>query len=437
MNLAQHFQAATSTGLENNEVVVGDASLEAAVADVIEAGHEVSEVTRVAAEMQDVADSLESYREALTLTQESGNIDQTAASWMLAAGEAITSRVGVSLQSVSVESFGSPSDAADAVELVSLEASGLWEKLVQAVKDMIAKARNALKGLWVKLTDGGAKLSKRGEALAKKAKDTKGSNEEKTFEASFIDKVHLGGKAPNGSQVKASVAAMDALAKTIFISSESAIKSVTDEVKKMLNESSDGKSIDPTKFIEAMAGMGGNLGLKKDGPAHLASGNGTAVSSDELLGGKVVFVSAAKGAPSVSAAVSAFNAGVGTASDSNKDIDAKGDVDVLSTSDCAQIGNTVKLIGDRITGFNKNFQARDKMKDTINKELDKIEKKMSKEEKDMDAEQKQAGRDSITAVRAVVKAIDNPVSDYARYLMTTLATVVSWGEKSLSMYKES
>lgn len=436
MNLAQHFQAATSTGLENNDVVAGDASLEAAVVEVVEAGHAVSEATRISVEMQDVADSLESYREALTLTQEAGNIDQTAASWMLAAGEAITARVGVSLSSVSVESFSSPTDAADAVELVSLEAGGLWEKLVQAIKDMIAKARNALKGLWVKLTDGGAKLAKRGEALAKKAKDTKGSTEEKTFEASFIDKVHLGGKAPSGSQLKAAVSALDTLAKKVFEGTESEVKASADNVKGLLAAAADGKEFDPSKFVEMLSIFGSKLGLSNSGPAHLASADGSVVSSDELLGGKVVYVSSAPKDAAVSKAVNAFGVGVGSSTEKTADID-KGEVAVLSTSECGDIGASIKLIGERMTGFNKNFQARDKRKDDLNKELDKIEKKMTKDEKDLTPEQKQAGRDAISSVRAVIKALDNPVSDYARYLMTTLATVVSWGEKSLSMYKES
>jgi DNA-binding transcriptional regulator YiaG len=383
-----------------------------------------------------VADSLESYREALTLTQESGNIDQTAASWMLAAGEAITARVGVPLNSVSVESFSSPTDAADAVELVSLEAGGLWEKLVQAIKDMIAKARNALKGLWVKLTDGGAKLSKRGEALQKKARDTKGSAEEKTFEASFIDKVHVGGKAPSANALVASVKDMDSLAKTIFEGSEAAVKKNADEVKDLLTKAGEGKDFDASDFVKMLFETGSKLGLKNNGPAHLSVGDGVVVSSDELLGGKVVFVSAAAAGTDIGKAVNSFSAGVGSAAEKD-DVDAKGDVAVLGTSECGDIGAAVKLAGERMSGFNKNFQARDKMKDAINKELDKIEKKMSKDEKDTTPEQKQASKDAITAVRAAVKSLDNPVSDYARYLVTTLATVVSWGERSLSMYKES
>lgn len=437
MNLAQHFQAATSTGLENDVVVMGDASLEAAVADIVEAGQEVTEANRVANEMQDVADSLESYREALTLTQESGNIDQTTASWMLAAGDAITSRVGVSLQSVSVESFGSPSDAADAVELVSLEAGGLWEKLVQAIKDMIAKARNALKGLWVKLTDGGAKLAKRGEALAKKAKDTKGSSEENSFDASFGSKIHINGSAPKGSDLVKAVSNLDSYAAKVFKESESSVKSIADEYKTLLTAAAEGKDFNASTFIGKMAALPAKYSLTIQGPDHLSVAEGNVMSSDELLGGRVIYASY----PNVSTenagkAVQQFRLGMGSKKE-KIDVDSNMEVEVLSTSNCITLGNTIKLIGDRLTGFNSNFKARDKMKDQLNKELEKIEKKASKGEKDMDAAEKQASRDAIQAARAVVEALDNPVSDYARYLVTTLSTVVAWGEKSLSMYKES
>ena len=436
MNLAQHFQAATSTGLENTNALMGGASLEASVVDVVEAGYAVAENARVEAELQDVTNSLESYREALSLSQESGNIDQTAASWMLAAGEAITGRVGVSLNSVSTESFGSPSDAADAVELISLEAGGLFDKLVQAIKELIAKARVALKGLWVKLTDGGAKLTKRGEALAKKAKDTKGKPSEDKFEASFIGKVHLDGKAPTGTQLVSAVKALDSLAKRLFNDTESTVKAQADAVKAMLGNAGEGKAFDATGFVKLLAKFDDALGLNNTGPAHLSVGDGTVASSDELIGGKVIFVSSVAGAPMVGKAVAGFSVGVGSASETDKEI-GKGEVVVLSTSECGDLGGSIKMIGESLTGFNKNFQARDKMKDMVNSELDKIQKKMTKDEKDMSPEQKQAGRDSITAVRAALKSLDNPVSDYARYLMTTLATVVAWGEKSLSMHKES
>lgn len=436
MNLAQHFQAATSTGLENNDALVGDASLEAAVAGVIETGYEVDEANRVASEMQDVADSLESYREALTLSQESGNIDQTAASWMLAAGEAITSRVGVSLNSVSVESFGNPSDASDAVELVSLEAADLWRKLVQAIKDMIARARTALKGLWVKLTDSGAKLAKKGEALAKKARDTKGSPEEKTFEASFLDKVHVDGKAPKASELVSKVKYLDTLAKNIYDASESDIKKAGSSFKEVVQASTGEKSFDPAAFIGLMQNVHRGIGISNNGPSHLAVSDGTVNSSDELLGGKVIFVSAPNAAGDLSKAVQQFKIGMGNIAE-KKEVDSKGDVEVLSTSAVGDLGNAIKLIGDRLSGFNRKFEARDKIKADIAKELDKVEKKMAKEEKDMNAEQKQQAQAAIRSARVVGEIADNPVSDYARYLVTTLAVVVSWAEKSLSLHKES
>lgn len=436
MNLASHFKAATSTAPITADVETGVDSLEAVAMDVAEIGHEMTENTRVVAELQEVADSLESYREALTLTQESGEIDQTAASWMMAAGEAITARVGVSLNSVSVESFGSPSESADAVELISLEASDLWNKLVQAIKDMIAKARVSLKKLWVKLTDGGAKLAKRGEALAKKARDTKGSAEDKTFEASFVNKIHLDGKAPKGADVVANVKAMDTLAKAVFEKTESEVKTLTDDQRKLIEAAADGKDFDPSAFIDTMKLFPKALGLSDKGPDHLAQSDGDVTISTELLGGKVVYASVPADGAELSKAIQQFRMGVGNAQEKN-DTESKGDVEVLSTSAVSDLGTAIKLIGDRLSGFNKKFEARDKMKDQLTKLLDKVEKKAAKDEKDMTAEQKQASRDGISAARAVVEALDNPVSDYARYLMTTLTTVVSWGEKSLSMYKES
>jgi len=438
MNLSAHFKAATAGDEKNQEPVLagGIDSMEAAVADITEAGFEVTEANRVRAEFEDVADSLESYRDALSLSQEAGNIDQQAASWMLAAGEAITARVGVKLDTVSVESFSSPSEAADAVELVSMEAANLWEKLVEAIKSMIEKARNALKGLWVKLTDGGAKLAKRAEALSKKARDTKGSPEESTFEASFIEKIHLDGKAPKGSEVVANIKTMDALAKSIFDSTESEIKKAGSDFKTLLESAASGDKFDPTSFIAIMAQYDKALGISNRGPAHLSVSDGQVVSSDELLGGKVVYVSKPASGADLNKAVQQFKLGIGNNSEKN-DVDSKGDVAVLSTSEVSDAAGAIKLIGERLSGFNRKFEARDKNKEMVAKELDKIEKKLAKGEKDMSAEEKQASQSAIRSARALVEMADQPVTDFARYLMTTLATVVSWGEKSLSMYKES
>jgi len=226
------------------------------------------------------------------------------------------------------------------------------------------------------------------------------------------------------------------LATNIFEKTEAQIKGLSGAYDELLDGVVGEKAVDATKLVAKLKSLNTMALSINSSASHLAKAEGNVLTSDELLGGKVVYLSIPTSDASIGKAVQQFGAGVGNLKE-KMDVDEKGDVAVLTTSQVSDLGKKIKLIGDRMSNFKRKFEERDKAKSKMLKSLEKFEKDVDKASKDMSTENKQAAKDTIRAAKLVMEAMDNPVSDYARYLVTTLGTVIGWGEKSLSMYKES
>lgn len=439
MNLASHFKAAISVEDATVDLIAqtNDFGIEAASASTQVAAYELEEANRIQSELEDVAESLESYREALVLSQEAGSIDQASAAWMLSAGDAIVGRIGVTLNSVSVESFASPSDAADAVELVSLEAEGVLGKIGEAIKAMIQNAMAALKKFWITIYDGSSRLAKAGDALAKKAKDTKGAAATTELEISNGTKMHIAGKAPSSSDILGSLDTMKKLADDILKAgdAEKVAKSYIDALSEIGSNLDKGEFIKVGALVSAMAGLGfSSVGTSSSDAAILSGATGTAKISDEMLGGKVVFaITPAKDATAADAATG-LKFGV-TAKDSKASVADKLMVGVMSISEVEKVGSMVADVAKTMDSYKKAFEGRNKIKEDIVKAIGDLEKKLDKAE-NLDAAKKTHVTSAVKLARGVVGSLDNPAQPLAAYLMSTLGAVVALGNASLKEYKE-
>lgn len=437
MNLAQHFQTVSVEDDSNITDVQGDemASMEAAVLDIRVAEHELNEVESVIEGFESVSEGLESYCNALAVTQESGDVDQSTAAWIMAAGEAITSRVGVSLNSVSVESFASPTDASDALELISLEADGIGQKLIDTIRAWIAKAREAIKKLWLKLTDGGAKLAKAGEALAKKAKDVKDASGAKAFEVSYLDKLATGDSADPSKVVSGADYIAD-MAEDLTSKNDAAVKKVVDAYKSYVEAAVKGEDKSDDFFKAARAFTKGFDTLKSSKlPASIPVPKGAVIkASEETLGGKITYIAAGGWMADGDTAAATFTANTSDAR--VKAVDAKGEIAPLSVSDVQKLATTITKVGKTIEGFNKSFQARDKMKGEIDKLVGDVNKSIKKG-KDMEKAQADRLKDAVNAAKIVTTIMDKPAGSFAAHAVATMGTVASYANDSLKQHKKA
>lgn len=431
-NMSSYFQAATSTSAGDEETGVlagGLESMEASQLDIERAERELSETEQLTSQFEDLSGSLESYREQVVASQESGTLTPEAAGWMLSAGQELLGRVNVELTSVSHESFSTPTDAADSAELVSVEADGVIAKLVKMIKDLIEKAKVQVKKLWNKIFDGSPKIAKRAGAMAKRAGEMgNAETTEKSFSSDgILNKVHKDGKVLTGSAVVSEAEALAALAKELFSKSDNT-------VSKLHAAYVNSNGADPASFVSELAkvsipGVTNNAGSSD---AHLfGSANGTNKKSRTLLGDRVVFVGVPNSGDSAEAAVKNFVMGVGPVKATDSSV--KGDLATLSTDEVKKLSSAIEEAAKAVAAFRKDFDSRDKMRNELSSALDKIAKDAKNEE---DKEKAKQMQDMVKLAKSAMKAYNQPYRDFGPYLLSTLSSLIAYGEKSLSLHKK-
>lgn len=159
---------------ENNEGIVGGIdSMEAACLDVEEAYQEVASVEQDAAELEDIAGGLESIVESLEAATENGGLDPTAAQFMHHAVDAHTARVGLSSEEFlpGLESFGGDSGRQSSSTISMESVKDTLKKIYNAIKAAVEKAIKAVTDFFAKIFGGVEKLQRRVDDLKKEVKE--------------------------------------------------------------------------------------------------------------------------------------------------------------------------------------------------------------------------------------------------------------------------
>ncbi len=141
----------------------------AAVAEVAEGADEVAEVVDVVEELNEASEGLESLYIDIAAARKDGGLSAQAFRGYSAAIESYTNRVGMTIATPAVESFGGATSRIHAT--ASLE-SGVIDKIKEFIKKIIEAIKAAFRkvGDWFrKVTLGAERVAKRAESLKEKA----------------------------------------------------------------------------------------------------------------------------------------------------------------------------------------------------------------------------------------------------------------------------
>ena len=186
--------------------------------DLVEAAEETREVASAdaeAGELEDTADSLESFLLAAQLGQRQGGWSDREALAYSVGLDATLKRLGADHSAVvpSLESFtGSERQRIDACVSVENKIKDALISIWEAIKRAVNKVMAFIKKWWVKIFDGASRLKKRAEAIRKKAENTTGSAKEKKITTSTYSQLHIAKAMPNATAL---VTAIEGLAGTV------------------------------------------------------------------------------------------------------------------------------------------------------------------------------------------------------------------------------
>ena len=214
--------------------------------DLVEAAEETREVDSAdaeAGELEDTADSLESFLLAAQLGQGQGGWSGREALAYSVGLDATLKRLGADHGAVvpSLESFtGSERQRIDACVSVENKIKDALISIWEAIKRAVNKVMAFIKKWWVKILDGASRLKKRAEAIRKKAENTSGSAKEKKITTSTYHSLHVSKAMPNAKQLTAALEGVSSVIKELTSSrQDSGYGTLVDEVVDKLQEYAD------------------------------------------------------------------------------------------------------------------------------------------------------------------------------------------------------
>ena len=374
---------ATDTPAEAEPVVeIAEDTEAAAVAEVAEGADEVAEVVDVVEELNEASEGLESLYIDIAAARIDGGLSAQAFRGYSAAIESYTNRVGMTIATPAVESFGGATSRIHAT--ASLE-SGVLDKIKEFIKKIIEAIKAAFRkvGDWFrKVVLGAERLAKRAESLKEKSKGMKGSAA-----------LEINGKWVTNNKKQVTVGeAADELGHTVMILSEytvllsDAAKGLSDKAATIAGQAAGSAKEDADKAaasaLKDMSSAVSKIGLK---PVTDGSGDEVVLAGSDLVGGKRLEIRYNKSA--TAAALGTFQANLATAPNFKPAEKVKISV---SAADVAAIADRVAQGAKSAGEFDADFRKRDAALKEIGSKLDSAANASLKDQSTWSAEDKAA-----------------------------------------------
>lgn len=423
---------------EEVEVEVGEDSLEADLGDVAESATDVAQAEEQVEVMEDVAESMEAIAQFINASLEHGGMTPREAGAIQLAQNIALGRLGLEAVSIGQEDFAGASSRHSAS--VSMEASvkewaiRIWE----AIKRGIARMREFVKNLYVKLFDAAPKLQRRAEALVAKTKDLK--------EKGDATEVKLSGADASALAVGQSVPSTLPEITTL-------LKGVNEQVMGEFR----GSAISFAESVEQAI-----RGVKTDGSGDMDASIKAAISKLKVpTMGRMTDASTDKRFEGRNAQKSArlpgnkalFLVGVTKGEDAGKleklskielkvdDYDAGGQkkmgefsLKVPAPQTIAQAAKAIAVIAGEIAEYRKKFAQTDALIAKLKSAGDAFAKNLDASEK-ITPEDKTKGRELLNVVGSASNVVDKGVADALRYVLSTAARTLQIAERCAAVYK--
>lgn len=387
MSRSRILAAMLSTGIENDEarpteapevdengnpvaapteaepvVEIAEDTEAAAVAEVAEGADEVAEVVDVVEELNEASEGLESLYIDIAAARIDGGLSAQAFRGYSAAIESYTNRVGMTIATPAVESFGGATSRIHAT--ASLE-SGVLDKIKEFIKKIIEAIKAAFRkvGDWFrKVALGAERLAKRAESLKEKSKGMKGSAA-----------LEINGKwVTNNKKQVSATEAVDELGLVVKTLSEftvvlaDAAKGISDKAASIAGQAAGAVKEDADKAAAAVL-KGATSALSNSGVKPVTDGSGDEVvlAGADLVGGKRLEIRYNKAADA--AAMGSFQCGLASAPNFKPAEKVKISV---SAADVASIADRVAQGAKDAGGFDAEFRKREESLKEISSKLD-------------------------------------------------------------------
>lgn len=426
---------------ENLPEETGADSLEADLTEVEEAGTEAETDQTNVEQLEETAEALESIALSLEADAKNGGLDPVAARYAQRAIDFALRPLGPSAKfsHASLESFGGDSSKQSATLSMEADVKAWLKKVWEAIKRAIAKVRDSIKTLFIKLFAAAPKLKRRAEALQTTAKGLEGEPKEK--------QLTIGGNVASGIAIGKKVEGLGDTAKMLrgvgdwmfddffkqtWAYGEAFGNTLANwKFDSEKNFESSAKSIDTLmETVPTVEGSSVAAGDKR------FQGLEVDRSGKPLPGNQGIFVTCKKPGASLASKIDSL----ATYSVSVRDYTAtpvevkEVKIAVPNKGEIEKVGEEIAALAARVTKYNNAFGQIDTLINKVKAAGDKFSAEAEKSEK-LTGENKASARQILSAAKSCANVVDAPAAAVTRYLITTGAKVLALAEKAAGQYK--
>lgn len=452
------FQIALESGdVEHNEAPLANGEETHTVANAIA---EAQDLAQEAADEDQVADKLEAEQEQVedlageveeTIAQE-GALDATAARILRTAFSNIVGKRYAAKSLPATESFeGTRAAGREATQIALESIKETLKKFWDAIKAQFKKVYQKVKDWMVKTFSAAKKLKERAEKIQKRAGETTGTIEEKSFSFGQTKTIAVEGKYNDPTVLTSSLTKL-----------RNTIKSTITELKKDDVDQEIQNTVNALKaaftakgsqrglgnldgLVKAVKGtvkgagtVPGSVGDVTKYKAQFGDAGETGVTGlFGLPGGKaIIVVSYDKKADSIEKGVKTLKGSkliLGSDKYTARDV-TDGEVKTLTVSQADKVCDDVIEIAEVIYDFEKNWKENDKHVEKVQREVDDIVKEFDQED-DATSGDKRYFRNFCTAAVGALRRQSQFKAQLCQYGLTTGNAFLNYAERSLSQHK--
>lgn len=421
---------------------------------------ELQEITEAAAEVDDnlgaqetveeVAEALEGLAVLARGSLATGGMDAAQASIFNFSVESHARRIpGLRVSTPSQEAYGETGSKLQSTNLALESIGQMLKDLWATIKNLIMKAIRAVKDYYNKVWSGAARMAEKAKSIREKANKITTVAKEKKFESGSLGKaLHIDGKAP--ADMDAQLVKLATLADAVYKKADAAAIASTEAyvtaVDKVDFSSDDAFGKSAAAMITALKDKFANAadyGATSDVPGDdarfkdLNRSEFDVKRSDEMLGGKGIFVTRMKTAPTeakefFSSYVGTMKADLSDYASTEKDV-TNLSFDTLPTRSVATICTKIEELCSKVVSFKKSNADLEKLSERVLTAGDKFQKNSEKAKDLADSAQGLASA-ILRGHKDMVQLSQEPFRKFSGYVMSTAGAVLGYCEKSLAQY---
>ena len=457
---------ATGAQTDGENIVEGD------LVEAAEDTREVDSADAEAGELEDTADSLESFLLAAQLGQRQGGWSDREALAYSVGLDATLKRIGADHSAVvpSLESFtGSERQRIDACVSVENKIKDALISIWEAIKRAVNKVMAFIKKWWVKIFDGASRLKKRAEAIRKKAENTTGSAKESKITTSTYSQLHIAKAMPTSKQLVETISGLAESLKTLTSGRlESGYGDVTDALVDNLQKFADAEGggvisdvvkalqVENSKYLTSMNLSYFSVAMSDKDKERLSAGLGsagrafTSKKTPVLPGGKILyyFQSGAgmtngenNGQLGRNLATVFRLAGKVTLTDAEAkkvEIDSSKEVKILEIGEVIQICDAVIDLCQPIIDYKLGFANYEKKNSSALGKVDAALRKANngKSEDKTARERAELTRGLAQAIGSIIRNRGTSISNVVNYSVSLGRNALVYSVQSLAQYRD-